>query len=125
MKRLFLIYFLSFSVYATVDSNDLPPIPEALQDTGAQWCWYNWEIPTERENLTPLPIDEIAGYLLFIDGVKWEGDIYGTDTHMRWLAWQCPPCGVGKMKTVDTDGRKSVFAYDVCPPDPKAPLICK
>ena len=72
----------------------------------------NWKEPTERENGEPLPKDEIAYYILYMDGKPYKAN--GQDvthfkagtTRARWFSTgECPKCVTGK--TVDTEGRVS------------------
>jgi hypothetical protein len=59
-----------------------------------------WNIPTLREDGTPLPAEEVAGYVVYIDDLR-AGEVAGT-------SWPVPsdvPNGaLMTVATVDTDG---------------------
>ena len=81
-----------------------PPLPNPL-------CKITWIPPAERINTIGLSPSEIAYYEVWMFGrkipIKFPG---GTATQHTWKADQCPKCGSIRLKTVLTDGSKSVLS---------------
>jgi len=93
MKRIILfILFLPFSV-------------QAYQ------YQITWTSPTERADGTPLPISEISHYDLYADGALLTAVPGGDSTFQSSMD---PGEHCFAMKTVDTDGRESVFSNEAC-----------
>ena len=42
-----------------------------------------------------------------------------------WENGDCPSCELIKMKTIDTDGWRSIYSTDACPSPAKPPGICQ
>jgi len=80
---------------------------------------FTFVAPTTRTDGTPLPLSEIAGYEAHLDGVQ-QPDLIAANV----TAIEYPTLDQGclAMKTVDTDGRKSVLTAEVCKSDGFVPL---
>ena len=70
-----------------------------------------WTAPTEREDGTALPVTELDHDDVFADGALLMAVPGGDSTTQASLA---PGEHCFAMKTVDVDGRESVFSNEVC-----------
>jgi len=68
-----------------------------------------WTAPTERVDGTPLPAEEIGGYILRIDGVVITDTIPGSDTTYT-VSGLTPGTYAFDMQTRDTVGRTGPFS---------------
>ena len=81
---------------------------------------WSFDPPTEREDGTILPIDEISGYSAYIDGAMQSTPIINTATTVEYPDIEN---GCLTMRTVDTEGQASKLSVESCtgavdiPPD--------
>ena len=122
MKKGFLILLLlSFNAHAEC-------FPELPTLNNGNWCTLCWQAPTEREDGTALSIDELSDYIIEVknpfEWVNYDANLINTTTGVYWYSNDgCPNCDTVRIRAVDLDGRRSVWAYPVC--NPVQPLICQ
>jgi hypothetical protein len=80
---------------------------------------WSFNAPTTRTDGTPLSLEEIAGYEVYLDGVLQPDLIAANVTAIEYPSLDQ---GCIAMRTVDTDGRKSEKTLDVCKSDGYVPL---
>jgi len=98
-------------------------------NTSAEICRIDWVAPVERENDEVLPLNEIAFFTLFIDGVprkdvNGNSQISNTATRQMWWGGTCPACESITMTTTDTNGRESGLSKVTCD-YPNPPTVCR
>lgn len=98
----------------------IPAVSLADTDT------LNWSLPTEREDNTPITVDEIAGVKIYYgDDCKNLTDetalIAPPDTSITLEASLKSRCYVAT--AIDTDGRESAFSKSVVMAPGKKPLM--
>ena len=87
----------------------------------ADQAFVQWEAPTERTDGTPLSVDEIGNYDVFVDGVL-STTVPGTATSATLDLATGRHCVT--LQTVDTGSRRSVDSEAVCrEAEPNSPRI--
>ena len=80
--------------------------------TSADMVTITWDTPTARTDGTPLPLEQIAHYRLYVDDVLLPEAINAGLTTTALTLAAGTRCF--KMTTVDLDGRESAFSNEVC-----------
>ena len=73
---------------------------------------WEWTPPDSREDGTPLPPEEIAGYAFMLNEVEQPELLTGGENNLTIITPLGEQCGA--FATEDTEGRRSVWTAPVC-----------